>query len=103
MLPQLFYYLNVQESLADIANFISFAKSDLNFTGDWVIVGGSYAGGVSAWFRTRYPDLVVGSWASSAVINPILNFTDYDKQIYLSALLSGQACVDGIRNINNLV
>ena len=49
-------------------------NKELNFTGKWVVVGGSYAGGLSAFFRTRYPDLVVGAWASSAVINPYSDF-----------------------------
>mmetsp|Transcript_15867 Transcript_15867/g.29059 ORF Transcript_15867/g.29059 Transcript_15867/m.29059 type:complete len:449 (-) Transcript_15867:27-1373(-) len=104
MLPQLLSYLEVQQALADIANFIRSMNSQWNFTSpNWIINGGSYSGGLSAWFRTRYPDLVKGAWASSAVVKPLLNFTDFDKQVYVSAMLSGQACVDGIRSVNSLV
>jgi len=44
-----------------------------------VVVGGSYPGAMSAWFRSRYPHLTVASWASSAVVQPIIDFQQYDK------------------------
>lgn len=77
-------YLTIENALEDIASFIAYAnsnKTDVKIipNAKWIVVGGSYAGAVSAWFREKYPDLVVGSWASSAVIHPILNFSDYDR------------------------
>lgn len=68
----------------------------------WLVIGGSYPGALSAWTRTRYPDLVTASWSSSGVVRPILNYTDYDAQVYRSTLKSGQACVDSIRAVNQL-
>ncbi|CAG9317196.1 unnamed protein product [Blepharisma stoltei] len=108
MLPQLLTYLNAEQALADIAQFIRFLNGEMALTNPgvsfkWVVVGGSYAGGLSGWVKTRYPDLVAVSWASSAVVRPILNFTDFDKQVYLSALKSGQSCVNAIRAVNSLV
>ncbi len=37
----------------------------------WIVVGGSYPGALSAWFRYKYPHLTIGSIASSAVVQAI--------------------------------
>ena len=47
----------------------------------WFVFGGSYAGALSAWFRLKFPHLTCGSLASSAVVQAIYNFTDFDKQV----------------------
>jgi hypothetical protein len=52
----------------------------------WISVGGSYPGALSAWFRYKYPHLVIGSLASSAVVLAVEDFKDFDEQIYLSAV-----------------
>ena len=66
--------------MADIANFInSFNGNTSHWVGttphEWVVIGGSYPGALSAWFHARYPELTVAAWSSSAVIQPIVNFT----------------------------
>jgi hypothetical protein len=43
-----------------------------------VVIGGSYPGALSAWFREKYPHLAVASWASSGVVQPIVDFTQFD-------------------------
>ena len=63
-----------------------------------MVVGGSYPGAMSAWFRSRYPHLAVGSWASSAVVQPIVDFQEYDKQTYTSTVKSGDWCPTMIRD-----
>jgi len=45
----------------------------------WIHMGGSYPGGLSAWFRYKYPHLTVGGLASSGVVNPILDFGMFDQ------------------------
>lgn len=35
-----------------------------------VLMGGSYTGGFVSWFRSVYPELTVGAWSSSGVIDP---------------------------------
>lgn len=44
----------------------------------WIVVGGSYPGALSAWFRYKYPHLVIASIASSAVIEAIEDLQDFD-------------------------
>ena len=58
-------YLNSEQGLADLAYFISNMNTN---NVEVMVVGGSYPGALSAWFRSRYPHLAVGSWASSAVV-----------------------------------
>lgn len=58
----------------------------------WISVGGSYPGALSAWFRVKYPHLVIGSLASSAVVLAVEDFKDFDEQIYLSSARSGEFC-----------
>jgi hypothetical protein len=54
-----------------------------------VVIGGSYPGALSAWFKSQYPDLAVASWSSSGVINAIQDFTIFDFDIYNSSIQSG--------------
>jgi hypothetical protein len=55
---------------------------------------------MSAWFRYKYPHLTVGAWASSAVVNAIVDFQQYDQQVRESVSKSGQWCPDAIQNLN---
>jgi hypothetical protein len=107
-LPPLLLYLNTEQALADIEYFIHSMNNDIiaergGEAPKWLIMGGSYPGALAAFFRTKNPDLVVGAWASSAVVKPILDFSDFDKQMYLSAMKSGQSCVDAIREVTAYV
>jgi len=56
------------------------------------VIGGSYPGALSAWFRAKYPHLAIASWASSGVFQPIVDYWKYDEQIYTSSLRSGASC-----------
>lgn len=79
-------WLTVEQALADLNQFIDFVRQDLGTdTSKVVIVGGSYAGALSAWFKITYPDQVVGAWSSSGVVNAILKFDMFDTQIGHSA------------------
>jgi hypothetical protein len=66
--------LTSQEALADIANFIDAQNVVLGREADWIVIGGSYPGALSAWFKSKYPNHAIGSWSSSGVIHPLLNF-----------------------------
>ena len=82
-------YLSSEQGLADLAYFIGSVNTE---NVEVMVVGGSYPGAMSAWFRSRYPHMAVGSWASSAVVQPIVDFQQYDKQSYTSTLKSGDYC-----------
>lgn len=58
---------------------------------------------MSAWFRFKYPHLTVGSIASSAVVNAIEDFPDFDEQIYTSAHKSGSYCSEAIAKLSDYV
>jgi Serine carboxypeptidase S28 len=99
-------YLTVQQALADLAFFIQWVQGNnsavqVNPNSNWISLGGSYPGALSAWFRLKYPNLVVGSWAASPVINDILNFSNFDYQVYLSTVKSGPLCPQIIQNLSN--
>jgi len=76
-------YLSAEQALADLANFVQAKNDELNLKygyndWQWVVVGGSYPGALSAWFKFKYPHLVKISWASSGVVHAIKDFTKFD-------------------------
>jgi len=80
--------------MADYAYFIDKTNQNIisQYGGSarqWVIVGGSYPGALSAWFRSLYPDKVTASWSSSGVINAIKDFRDFDLDIFTATNKSG--------------
>lgn len=100
-------YLNSEQGLSDLAYFINYISSN-NLYGvgkdtPWITVGGSYAGAMSAWFRSKYPHMTVGAIGSSGVVLAVEDFSDFDEQIYQSALKSGQECVSSIQDVNKYV
>ena len=60
------------------------------------VIGGSYSGALSAWFKIKYPDAAFGALSSSGVVNAIESFTAFDEQIATSA---GTTCAASLRAI----
>lgn len=59
-------YLNVAQSLADIAILIKTIRETYNSSNSRVVLSGSgYGGTLAAWARQRYPHLIYGVWSSS--------------------------------------
>ncbi|CAG2119239.1 unnamed protein product [Medioppia subpectinata] len=88
-------YLTSQQALQDAAYFIEYLTTKLALSDNkWVIFGGSYSGSLAAWFRAKYPHLVVGAIASSAPIEAVVNFKDYLSVVSDSL---GQKCDDAIK------
>jgi len=59
-------YLTLDNVIEDLATFQRWLASSQGWTGSWISVGGSYSGTVSAIYRQKHPELVVGALASSA-------------------------------------
>jgi len=94
---QNFGYLNAEQALADIATFLGefAAKQDRKV----IVIGGSYPGALSAWFREKYPHMAVAAWSSSGVVYPKVDFWQFDEQVYLSTVKSGEECPNTIKKI----
>ena len=96
-------YLTVEQALEDLASFLNWFKKSSTYhitdSQPWFVFGGSYAGGLTGWFRYKYAHLTAGAWASSGVVNSILDFTQFDYQIYLSTSKSGPECPATIQNL----
>lgn len=82
--------LNSEQALADLAYFIGEMNPEQKL--QVLVIGGSYPGAMSAWFRNRYPHLAVGSWSSSGVVQPVVDFWKFDEQTYQSTVKSGEFC-----------
>jgi len=44
-----------------------------------VTIGGSYPGAMSSWFRNKYPHIALGALASSAVVDAVYDFYQFDE------------------------
>lgn len=79
-------YLTIDQAMADLSKFISdvilkhknAAKNTKIRIG---VIGGSYPGALSSWFRLKYPQFAFASWASSAPIFIKNDFTEYDEHV----------------------
>lgn len=91
--------LNSEQALKDLAYFteqVVSQKLHRVANNPWIAIGGSYPGALSAWYRYKYPHLTIGAIASSAVINAIVDFKEFDEQMFLSANKSGDYCYKAI-------
>ncbi len=89
-------FLSMDQAIEDLAYFERFAQARLGLSGKWVSVGGSYPGEVSAFYRMRHPELVVGALASSAPVLAKADFFEYDRHV---ARVAGPACLSAIQRV----
>jgi pimeloyl-ACP methyl ester carboxylesterase len=59
-------YLTLDNVLEDLAEFQKWISIQQGWKGKWISVGGSYSGTLSALYRQKHPELVVGALAASA-------------------------------------
>ncbi|GBP68071.1 Thymus-specific serine protease [Eumeta japonica] len=71
-------YLNARQATADLAHLIKTLKRNPKYTNSKVVsIGGSYAGNLSAWLKSRYPNVVDAALSSSAPVMAKKNFYEY--------------------------
>lgn len=87
-------YLTMKQAIEDFANFQRYAQEQLGLQGKWISVGGSYPGELSAFYRMKHPELVVGALASSAPVLAKDNFEEYDHHV---AKVAGPVCLKSIQ------
>ncbi|XP_055493171.1 lysosomal Pro-X carboxypeptidase-like isoform X1 [Leucoraja erinacea] len=104
-------YFTSEQALADFAVLIRNLKETIPGAQNSpvIAIGGSYGGMLAAWFRMKYPNIVVGALAASA---PIWLFEDltpceaFSNIVTKDFLKSGKGCAESIRHswdaINNL-
>nr|WAU86919.1 birch protein [Betula platyphylla] len=94
-------YFNSAQAIADYAIVLLQLKKKLSAENSPVIaIGGSYGGMLAAWFRLKYPHIVLGSLASSA---PILYFDGISPQVGYYSIVTkdfqetSKSCYETIR------
>jgi hypothetical protein len=97
-------HLTVQQAVEDVAFFIEEKNKEMirDFGGKdrkWIVVGGTYAGGLAAWFKQEHPDLAHISWASSGTLNAIAEFKNFDKHVHTVSSKHSKECAKEILNI----
>lgn len=92
-------FLSAEQALADAARF---RTSDVVMqmvgpNSKWIVLGGSYSGALAGWFRLKYPHLVTGSIASSAPVQPEVDFKEYNEVVGASLrYFGGDACYNAV-------
>lgn len=89
-------YLTTEQALEDLASFQEAMEDRSGFDGQWIAVGGSYPGSLSAYYRQRYPEKVGLALASSAPVQARENFEEYDHHIFR---VTQPSCVAAIRSV----
>lgn len=98
-------YLNGAQALLDLRNFRIKYNEQLGPRPDgsehkWLVVGGSYAGSLAAWSRSRFPHLFAAAHASSAPIEAVDTYTRFDVQLQQSL---SSSCKDMVRQVNHAI
>jgi len=79
-------YLSSRQALQDLKNFHLYISNQYRLTSynKWVLHGGSYPGALSAWGRSKLPNLIHASVASSAPLLATVDFPQYMEVVAAS-------------------
>lgn len=86
--------LSTDQALEDLSDFQNWVRLTKGLSGKWISVGGSYPGSLSAFYRLKHPEQVVGALASSAPVRAKADFWEYDRHV---ARVAGQQCLNQIQ------
>lgn len=92
--------LTTEQALDDLAYFEHQTKLVRDWHGKWIAIGGSYPGSLSAYYRLKYPYMVVGALASSAPVMAKEDFIEYDAHV---TNVAGPECAKQIRQVVSLM
>ena len=95
-------YLTSQQALADLAYFVQ-VMNDINKfpnTTKWIAFGGSYAGSLAAWLRSKYSHLIHGAVSASGPLMAEIDFQEYYVVVENSMREYSPACVDALAEAN---
>jgi hypothetical protein len=99
-------WLNLQQSLADIARFIAHYKEN-NYGAEnsrVVLWGRGFGGSLAIWARQKYPHLVDGAWGSSAPLNAQLEYSQILVNMYGTInQIGGPECGQLIRDAFQMI
>lgn len=93
-------YLTYEQALEDFVAFQNFATEKFNLHGKWIFIGGSYSGALSAYYRLKHPDLVVGALSSSGVVKTELDYQAYDRE---TATALPADCLAAVQDVTHQV
>jgi serine protease 16 len=95
-------YLSIEQSLADLAQYIDeeiFHHPNASPNLRLAVIGGSYPGSLSAWFRLKYPHLAFASWASSAPVEIQNDFQAYDAHMAAQLDANKAGCLGNVKAV----
>lgn len=87
-------YLSFENALKDLARFEKYMRDNKGLRGKWFVVGKSYGANLAAFYRQKYPDLVVGALASSPGLHSVSVWPEYDRH---AAKMLGSKCLTSFR------
>lgn len=98
-------FLTVEQTLADIAQFISEAQRAHDGPNSRIILWGSgYGATIAAWARKRYPHFIDAVWSSSGSFNiEPFTFSQYDLLSYVLLEQGGEECQQTVQQAFEVV
>lgn len=93
-------FLTIEQSLADVYDFIDFVRNDLANDPDArvVLIGTNYGGSLGVWFQKLYPGVASAVWASSAPILAKIDFPSYLENVgEIIRNAGGDGCFDRLQ------